>query len=453
MIIGGVPAKILKVGDKLKILVITRSAWDTENGNGNTMNNLLYGWDKEEIANLYFRDEKPNNSTCKYYFSISDKEIIKSYLFPRYIPGNRFEWEEEINSENDENKVYKYFSKKGNNFPLIVQNIAWNKHFWNQKKLDQFLEDFKPDIIFTPSFHTIFTHKMLHYIKNKTNAKVALFHGDDYLNPENYKRNIIDKAYFVSRFKNISKSIDLADLNYCISSKQKKEYEMIFNKEFKILTKGADFSELSSSNSQYSDVKKIKVVYIGSLLYGRIKTLIEFVDKLKILNNKSDIKIYLDIYSQNQPSKDELNLIEQEGISKFNGKIPYEQVKDKINEYDIVLYIESFDKKEMNDTRLSFSTKIVDYLHSQRTILAIGPKSLAGMSYLKENDSAICINEKKEIHKKLKEITDNPEILNYYSEKAWILGMKNHDIKTIRQNLKRDFQYALEGSKNENSAN
>jgi hypothetical protein len=49
---------------------------------------------------------------------------------------------------------------------------------------------------------------------------------------------------------------------------------------------------------------------------------------------------------------------------------------------DIVLHAESFAKKEIRKTRLSFSTKIIDCMQSGSCLLAIGPESTASIRFL-----------------------------------------------------------------------
>ena len=46
----------------MKVLVISRNAWDDANSIGNTLSNLFAGIDDIEIANIYFRASKPNNN-------------------------------------------------------------------------------------------------------------------------------------------------------------------------------------------------------------------------------------------------------------------------------------------------------------------------------------------------------------------------------------------------------
>ncbi|MEB7715531.1 glycosyltransferase family protein [Staphylococcus equorum] len=423
----------------MNILIFTRSEWSNENSTGNTLSNFFGGFSKTNIANIYMRDAMPDNKICTNFFSISDKQILKSLLNRKFIPGRHFYYENVSkychNEETSlETKLYKKFRVHNSTIPLLLQNALWNSNKWKNKNLDQFLEDFKPDIIFSPSFHTTYTHKILWYIQKKTSAKLVLFHADDYLKKEG--ENMMERQFYKKRKEVILKSINLASLNYCISKEQQNEYENKLNKNMKLLYKGADFREAPDYNISVQN--SIKIIYIGSLYYGRWKTLAKLANNIKKVNEKSDVKFVLNIYSQYKPDEKILNSIEIKGTSKFKGKIPNDIVSKVMKEADIVLHVESFEEKEKKITRLSFSTKIVDCLNSGRTLMAIGDEKLASINYLSENDAAIVINSEDRIEKKLLEIQKDTSILSKYALKSWEQGEKNHNINTIRREFYND---------------
>ena len=63
----------------MRVLVVTRNAWDDTNAIGNTLSNFFKGIDCIEFANIYFRAAKPNNKLCKTYFHVTEIEILKKH--------------------------------------------------------------------------------------------------------------------------------------------------------------------------------------------------------------------------------------------------------------------------------------------------------------------------------------------------------------------------------------
>jgi len=64
----------------MRVLVLSNIEWSDNNAFGNTMSNLLGGLSNVEIASLYRRNSKPNNSVCKKYYKISYTSIIKNFF-------------------------------------------------------------------------------------------------------------------------------------------------------------------------------------------------------------------------------------------------------------------------------------------------------------------------------------------------------------------------------------
>ncbi|WP_313016299.1 hypothetical protein [Acetoanaerobium noterae] len=425
----------------MRILVITRSAWDDSNSTGNTMSNFFNKFPIENIANLYVRSAMPNNCVCKNYYSISDKDVFRSLFSFNNIAGKAFTWEIRKDrssgslskDEIEEDRLYSFFRRKSFVWALWGQNLLWRLGNWRNQNLDNFLDQFKPDIIFSPSFHTSYTHRILWYIQKKTNAKVVLFHADDYLSIQKKGVSFLEQLNQKIRAKVVESSVLKADLNYCISHLQQEEYQKKICKKMNLLFKGADFS-VQPEYTLPGEGKPIRIVYIGSILYGRWRTLSLLAKEISEIN-KEKTKFELIIYSQYELTQEMKDKMIIEGASIFMGKVPSDQVKYTLMDADIVLHLESFDDVEKEKTRLSFSTKIVDCLNSGRALMAIGWDKAASIDYLVKNDAALVATDVNGISDLLNEIQLDRNILKEYADKAWTCGKRNHQIDEIQKNL------------------
>lgn len=332
---------------------------------------------------------------------------------------------------------------------LWAQELLWRTGGWKNEKLDQFLRDFAPDVIFVPGLQRGYIKKILKYIQKRTNAKVVLFHADDYLNVPSIKTSPFVKINNKLKANIVKKSAKKADLNYCISPKQRAEYSYLLNREMKLLYKGADFSEKPIYEPKETDM--IKIVYVGSILYGRWRTLAMLSKVIQKINIEKPI-LELQIYSQYEPSEKVKEQMIIEGASEFKGKIPSEQVEEVLKSSDIVLHLESFDEIERLETRLSFSTKIVDCLNSGRCLIAIGWSEAASIDYLIQNDAALVATNEEEISELLNKIVNDRSIVSEYAEKAWKCGRENHQIDVIQGNLYNDLKMLTEDRSNENNS-
>ena len=85
------------------------------------------------------------------------------------------------------------------------------------------------------------------------------------------------------------------------------------------------------------------------------------------------------------------------------------------------------EKKYKNAARLSFSTKITDYLKNGKCIFAIGDKDIAPIDYFNRYDSAVTASSYQQIEEKLVWLIENPEKIAEYSEKGYNCGVENHN--------------------------
>ena len=81
-----------------------------------------------------------------------------------------------------------------------------------------------------------------------------------------------------------------------------------------------------------------------------------------------------------------------------------------------------FDMKYKFDTRLSFSTKIIDCLHSGCAVFAVAWEKHSGLIYLRKKDAALCATNDKEIKSILNDISNDSGIIEEYKNKACECG-------------------------------
>lgn len=421
----------------IKILLISRNAWD--NKAGNTYSNFFQEFESDQLAQIYCRDELPDNELCMNYFCISEKKLVKS-VFNRKKAGavvttrEIAENAELQQAANAGNKFYSVFRHYRFTLLLWVRELIWLLGEWKSKELDGFICDFNPDVIYTDAYDTLYTYRVLNYVRKVANVPYVMFHCDDQLT---YRKFSLSPLFWVNRYllrQHVKKAIKQASINYCIIDEQLRVYNSIVPANYKILNKCADFNK----EHKASDIHKpIQIVYAGNLHLGRWKTLQKLAEAIKAINTEEE-KIKLDIYTGKSVSVKKLNKISIHPSITIHNFVPYKQLLEIQKEADILLHVESFNLKERLITYLSFSTKIVDFFELGKCILAIGWKESAPVKYLTDKDAALVISNLQEIKSKLELIINNPEIIIEYGEKAWNCGENYHEKLVILESFKND---------------
>ena len=278
------------------------------------------------------------------------------------------------------------------------------------------------------------------YAKEKTKAELITYPWDDWyrinsnaISPFYYARIHLERHY-------IKKCANKCRYLYTITEQMKDEYEIVFGKSCKVLRKGYDFTYAPQITENIQ--KDLKLIYAGNIGDNRWKVLAAIAQAISKSNSKNETKMCQYIYTLTPITNEMKNKLEVSGASKLMGGVSSSEISDIMDSADILIHVEPTDKIKLENCRLSFSTKIVDYLYKGKCILAVGGEN-ASMKYLKNNDAAIVVNNMDELNNVLQEICNNPELVNEYGKKARECGIKNHDINKIQNMIYEDFYNAI----------
>ena len=406
-----------------KVLVIGINAW-REDGAAHTLMDILRFWDPDRVALIYTRANLPNTKVCNRYFQISENQVIKSIIKPwksvgRTVESTVLNNQKEVQAESS--RYAKGHKLKSSILPLL-REVVWKLGRWKSDELNKFVSEFNPDIIFVPIYPTAYMGRIQEYIIKLTGKPTVCYLADD-----NYSYDSCRDIYnYIHRFWLRKYVGDLARNSkrmFVIVDKEKEDTDHRFGTDSIILTKGIDFNDRKYEHTNAS--LPLKFVYTGSLVIGRDKTLALLADAINELNGDS-VKAELYIYSQTEPTASILERINRKA-SHFCGRIDRDKVLQVQRDSDVVVFAEALEGKEANVAKLSFSTKITDYLSSGKCILAIGKEYIAPIDYLSRYDAAIISHSKDEIKDAVSRLIDNPQLVDLYGEKAFKTAQKNHD--------------------------
>lgn len=414
-----------------KVLVISHNPFSDIQNNGKTLSAFFSGWPKDKIAQIYLTPDKPDYTICEKFFRITDLEILKNFVkkekYGNIIKkGSKLENEKEILHKS---KGYIFirnlFVKR---LPLMscIRNWFWQKvRPWENNDLESWIKEFKPDIVFFQSSSMYSVFDMVDYICNKFNTTLFMETTDDYVT----KHFSIDPFYLIDITKTTEKYKKLVKKAKCvfaIGDMMAEEYTNRFGGKFKVAMNSIDISKDVIPYDQIQN-KEITLTYAGNLGLNRWKTLYSIGKTLKKLR-KEGIKAKLNIYSINKPNKKILKKLNLDNVMTFKGSLNHKQLIEVRNNSDVLVHVESFDRKNKYITRLSISTKIPEYLVSERCILAIGPEDVASIKYIQDNDigEVICDKKKTELKIGLIDIIQNRINREQYIKKGLKIAEKNH---------------------------
>lgn len=418
-----------------KILICTVDAWNSKlsTSSSNTFSALFSHYDAQDVANVYIREELPDSEVCSKYFQISEQRVIKSLVKPKIKTGREVVTGEEASKGDLEilkkyHEIYDKNRAKRSYVKLFIREIIWLFGRWHTKELDAFLEEFSPDVVVFSMEGYIHFNRICRYIVKKTGAKAIGYFWDDNFTYKQLKNNIGFRLFRFFQRRSLKKLSKCTDKFWAISPKTKKEVDEFFCIDSILLTKPVDTSEKNVPMTAVCE-KPLKMVYTGNLAIGRVSTIIAISKALDKLNEKEKL-IEFDVYTPTALTSKESKEI---GSSvHICPPVPMEEVAGIQEKANILIFAEDIDGPLSKTVRLSFSTKITDYLRSGKCILALGNADTAPMEYFAQTGAAICVTQKDKIEETLQMILKSPEILEEYATKAYECGKENHDGEKIR---------------------
>jgi len=425
----------------MKILVLSNEVWNDKINGNNVTSNWFEGMDAE-FANIYASPDKPYNKCCKNYFQITDAMMAKSIIGGRKAGKKIVFGDSDRNSdifsfaEEEPKKLYAFLKSISGSFLRLIRELIWLWGRYNKDAMKCFIDDFHPDIIFSERMASVKMLRLEKIVSELTSVPLVAFTGDD----EYSLRQIRFSPFFwINRFMVRTRLREMQKrykIYYTLSQEQLEDYQKRFGCNMKILQKCGSFEDEYEKREIH---KPIKLIYAGKFYMNRWKVLGEIANVLKKVN-KDGVKAVLEIYTGDKPTRTQSALLDDRINSFIMGRVSQEKLKEVYRNSDIALHVEARANRYALATRLSFSTKIIDCIFSGCAILAYCRDDQSGWLHLKREDAAICVSTPSELETVIKQICQNPELVNEYAKKACECGKRCHDRENVQKMLLHDFE-------------
>lgn len=409
-----------------KLLIISNNVISYTNNNGKTILSFINGVKDLEVAQLYLSGERPKVSGYS-YFQISDKDIIKG-LFCTKKRGREYN-SVVSNKTNDDFSIKKAVGR--NDCTLAIRDILWWKK-WKSKQLLHWLDNFSPDAILFVAGDSLFAYTICEFIKLRYNSKLSVYVTDDYIMSRKNEKTLhfIRRQAIIKRLKHI---LRLTSTFFTISEPMRRAYKKVLGVDSSLLFNMVDDMYDESYKKKEPE---IILTYAGSFYYKRAEILGEVaraVGEYNKDNRYSRAKLML--YSNEEPNETVKREIVIPGASEYGGSLTQEQLKERLNTSDFLVFVESFDQEQIEKVKYSFSTKVPEYMSIGKPIIAIGPQVVGSMNYLR--DIALCINDRKKIKSEIERIIKNENICRLYSKKSRNKYLLKHSPKVLQEEFIR----------------
>ncbi len=414
----------------MKILIISSTTWDNANSFGNTFSNLFEEMKDVEIYNVACRHGVSNNTLVKKAVQLTDKAVLKSIYKPKCDPCWEIQNTQEITKENQE--LSQKARKKRRTTSFIIRDMIWRLGRWKKSKtLNDFLDEVKPDIIYLPIYASPYMCQVQRYIVKKLKVPVVGHISDDvYGYPP--KSSLLARWYRARLRKKLRKLIQYCSYLEVFAENMKNEYEKTFGKPCYLIGKGILADEIAKIRTNEPQGQPLRFVYTGNIGDDRHKALACIGQEM---SNVFQEKAVLDIYSATPLTEEMKETLNQSDCVKFHGAISREEVARVQQDADFLVHVEGFSKAAIFSAKMSFSTKIIDYMMMSKPILAFGPQEVNSIQVLKEYGVGLTAVSQEELRSILQSVLEKRVDYKEKTERIREYLIKYRDITKIQADI------------------
>lgn len=372
-----------------RTLIISANSLSTHSNNGKMMASFFRHYPVESLAQIYIWPEYPNNPLCGRYYRITDMDMLRGW-FGKEAVGNAVECHE---SQQDEN-MPSVFKSGWKDWPImrLSRELVWTHDRWGNDFFWEWVDDFAPQIIFFASVNILALYRIAKAVAKRYACPLLIYITDDYFLP----RWSFSPSFHVRRLM-LKRSMEDLLHNYrsrllTVSPYMQDAYRGFFKKDSELVYHCVVTAEEYVKSGQD---ELINVAYVGAFSNGRKNTLRAFRDILLRYPQKNRFRF--SIYSREVLTPRELRIMEAPPYLNYCGALDAQEVQQKLAENQVLMHIESFRYKNRKETRLSFSTKLMEYFAVGRPVFMIGPREVSSMRFLREktqNITACTLNDK-----------------------------------------------------------
>lgn len=416
------------------VLVISNECFSKSSSNGRTLGNFFIGWPKDKLRQFYISESYPDFEYCNSYFRITDAQAFAAFKTGK-CSGGLVEKKQHLNNMNSSTPQ----KRKRNALTMLLRNLVWESGRWKKCGFEQWVKEYNPDIILLQAGDCAFMFRLAVRLAKKNKSKLIIYNSEGYYfkNFDYFRSKGIAKLlypFFQRNLKNaLEDAYNYASYIFYSCDELKMAYDAIFSVPSEAIYTASDIELYDDATKPFTN--GFVASYCGNLGLGRHQALIEVAEALQ----KISTTYYVDVYGRIPNLKVQMDFDACKGI-RYHGFVSYGEVRRIIGESDLLLHVESFEKFYQEDLKYAFSTKIADLLSSGKCFLLYAPEQLACSRYLKMNDAAFVVSDKKQLKDVLEKLVINPEIRNKYRKNAIDLSERNHrngkNISRFQQILK-----------------
>lgn len=418
--------------DHPRVIIVQTTPYST-NSSSRTLDSYFHYWERDRVRQIFSRNWKPQKGHCGELFQITDANLVKRWLHKTKETGRIYrydELEEQGTSEviTDNAALTRGYKIGKSHTPTVelLRGILWKKNYWCTKQFTDWLDGYKPEVVFYNFTYNLFLAKIAIFIADRYDIPIITAIADDYyFNDSIHGLKALTPTYLAlrKRYKKMVREL-FARRGSAVFGCDKINDK--YSDEFGIAGETIYYnSTVERRPFKPVDPTNPSIVYFGNIRLGRYKALLDVANALFEINPLIKFEIY-----SNETEEQYCQELKSHPSVLWGGAIPYDKVKRKIAESDIYVVAESFSDEDINFTRYSLSTKAADGLMSGMVVLGYGSSESGVISYLESTGAAVVCSQPDKLKSTIRNILKDQDLQRRLYEQSEQVAYENHTLES-----------------------
>ena len=385
----------MKSAEYPRVAIVSMNPIRGDQCNGMLMKSLFEGWPRERLAQVYFPtivNWTPDACICGEYRTIRPWGQVRRLQFSN-AHSNQLGPSTTVTSRGSSDLLRRTVASITKHRSLMnwLRPCAelWSANFPLRRILTRQLHELRPDCVYAllGNYHLT---KTVYLTCSRLGLPLFTHVTDDFVTAQ-YEGMQLKSTMQTLSDRWFRKAIKYSGGLAAISPLMAEEFEERYDRKWTWYTTGINPAEYDPTPRQPDGT--IRLVYSGNLTLERWQTLRTLALALQALSQQRLPPVKLSVYAPENHLRAYQSALAVPGITELCGwKQPHELPKVFHNS-DILVHSESFSPGIAAYTRLSFSTKLSQYMMAGRCLLAVGPAEAGSLRMIARVGAGIVTNE------------------------------------------------------------
>lgn len=418
-----------------RVLMICSHSLNYQSGTGIVYSNLFRGWPLDSLAQIHVDLPGPDPEICKISWQMSVENVPLDRIFRKML-GRKYVAAlgrpESASSSPD--MVASESGVAAWRIRLRMILSAWTDcaPYCLSPDFLKWLREFSPQVIVS-NLGSIRQIGLVQQVSAMSNAPVVPFMNDDWPRTTYQGDFWMALPRWLLHYR-LHKLMRNASVGGAVSIDMANEYRERYGVRFEPFLYCVD-APLLPPPPPGGDV--VHFCYVGNLHLDRWRSLLEIGECLQKLSS-TGVRAKLLVYAPAEYFRKYGRNLSDLSAIELMGTLGAWEVPEALLRSHVLVHVESFHRRMRRYTRLSFSTKLPQYLAAGRPVLAYGPEELASCRYVRETGSGLLVGEQNRslLRDALLEFISHPETRREMGENAWRVARTSHEPGAMRERFR-----------------